>query len=216
MLSTGIVRTNTSPFSSPILMVKKKDDKWRFCTDYRVLNLVTIKDQFSVPTVDDMLDKLHNAMYFTKLDLRAGYHQIRVHPDDIHKTDFRTHSGHYEYLVMPFQLCNASSTFHATMNSIFRPFLCKFLLVFFDDILTYSRNWSDHILHIRAAFEVLRREKLFIKPSKCTFGQHEVEYLGHIISNQGEQVDSRKVAAMQQLPLPKTVTELWGFLSQSA
>lgn len=123
---------------------------------------MTIKDRFSVPTVDDMLDELHGAMYFTKLDLSAGYHQIRVHPDDIHKTTFQMHSGNYEYLVMPFGLGNAPSTFQATMNSIFRPFLCKFLLVFFDDILTYNGNWSDHIWHTRAAFEVLRREKFFL------------------------------------------------------
>jgi hypothetical protein len=212
MLTSGLIRLSTSLFSSPILLVKKKDGSWRFCTDYRALNAVTIKDRFPIPTVDDMLDELHGAVHFTKLDLRASYHQIRVQPEDIRKTTFRTHSGHYEYVVMPFGLCNAPSTFQAAMTEVFRPYLRKFLLVFFDNILIYSKCWNEYIDHLRKIFEILSIQKFFVKPSKCIFGALEVDYLGHIISQEGVRVDNRKIEAMQSWPPPKTVTKLRGFL----
>ncbi|XP_006584211.2 uncharacterized protein [Glycine max] len=185
MLQRGIIQPSKSPFSSSVLLVKKSDNTWRFCVDYRALNALTIKDHFPIPTIDELLDELGGASCFSKLDLLQGYHQIHMQSEDIPKTTFRTHHGHFEFKVMPFGLCNAPSSFQATMNTLFRPYLQRFIIVFFDDILIYSVSLSDHLRHLQTTFQVLYDNHFVLKLSKCLFAQPQVEYLGHLVSHRG-------------------------------
>lgn len=212
LLERGYIRPSSSPFGAPILFVPKKDGGWRLCIDYRALNKITIRNEHPLPRIDEMFEQLHGSCYFSKLDLASGYHQIRMHEDSIEKTAFKTKYGHYEFVVMPFGLTNAPATFQYVMNSILSPFLDRFVLVYLDDILIYSKSFQEHLEHLRTVLSALREHKFYCKRSKCLFCAQEVEYLGHVLTPFGVKVDPRKVAAIRDWPPPTNVSQLRGFL----
>ncbi|XP_075107077.1 putative mitochondrial protein AtMg00860 [Nicotiana tabacum] len=180
--------------------------------DYKDLNSKIVKDKFPIPVVDELLEELHGAQFFTKLDLRSSYHQVRMDSMDVEKTAFRMHHGYFEFFVMPFGLTNAPSTFQEMMNEVFRNYLHQFTFVFFDDILVYSKTWKDHLSHMRIILELLQAHRLCFKKSKCSFGEKQVAYLGHIVSNTSVSADDNKIKAVVDWPQPQSTKILHGFL----
>jgi hypothetical protein len=211
LLAMGHIRPSRSPFASSVVLVLKKDGTLRMCIDYRALNKKTIKNRYPIPCINELMDELHGAVFFSKIDLRSGYHQISIRKQDIEKTAFRCHFGHFEFLVMPFGLTNAPTTFQSCMNHIFRGQLRKYILVFFDDILIYSKTWDEHLAHLEKVLDIMKTQSLYAKESKCEFGMRELLYLGHIISGQGVQVHQERIRAIVDWPTPKNLTELRGF-----
>ncbi|XP_073357959.1 uncharacterized protein [Aegilops tauschii subsp. strangulata] len=212
MLDAGLITPSISPFAAPVLLVKKKDGTWRFCVDYMRLNAITVKNKFPVLVIDEILDELGRAKWFSKLDLRAGYHQIRMKEEDEFKTAFKTHHEQFQFRVMPFGLATAPGTFKCVMNFAFAGANRKYVLVFMDDILVFNGTLEEHIDHLQSVFDILKENQLFVKESKCAFAQQSLEYLGHIISDKGVSTDPAKIEAMLNWPVPTSVTELRGFL----
>eukprot|EP00253_Pinus_taeda_P033707 PITA_33707 len=212
LLALGHIQPSTSPFASSVVFEKKKDGTLRMYIDCRALNKKTLKNRYPIPRIDELMDELRGARFFSKVDLRSGYHQIRVRGQDIPKTAFRCHYGHFEFLVMPFGLTNALATFQSYMNHIFCSHLRKFVLVFFDDILIYNRTWEEHLQHIETVLHILQEQQFYAKLSKCEFGLTEMLYLGHIIGVDGVRVHEEKIRAIREWPEPRNVTELRGFI----
>jgi hypothetical protein len=208
----GFIRPSKSPYGAPILFVKKKDGTLRMCIDYRALNKITIKNKYPLPRIDEMLDRLRGAKIFTKIDLRSGYHQVRIHADDIEKTGFNTRYGHYEYLVLPFGLTNAPATFMHLMNSVFADFLDVFVIVFLDDILIFSRSVEEHTEHVRKVLQRLREHQLYANTKKCDFFQESITFLGHVVSGEGISMEPAKVKAIRDWPVLQSVEDVRSFL----
>ena len=212
LLANGHIQPSKSPYGAPVLFVKKKDGALRLCTDYRALNNITLKNRFPLPRVDELLDRLQGACYFSKIDLRSGYYQVPIAPADVPKTAFRTRYGHFEYLVMPFGLTNAPATFMSLMHQVFSHLLDNCVVIFLDDILIYSRTLEDHLLHLKQVLDTLRQNQLFGKLSKCSFCLPETHFLGFIVSGNGIQVDPAKVQAVTDWPVPQDLHHVRQFL----
>jgi hypothetical protein len=202
----GHIRPSSSSFDIFSGIGEKKDGTMNMCIDYRDLNKNTIKNRYPILRIDEILDELHEDVYFTKIELRSRYHQIKMREQDISKTAFRCHYGHYEFLEMPFGLTNAPATFQYCMNHLFKKKLRKFLLVFFDDLLIYRKTKEENLQHVEQILAIMEEKSLYAKESKYEFGMKEVLYLGHIIGVKGVQVHQEKIQAILDWPTPKTLT----------
>jgi hypothetical protein len=194
LFERGIIRPCSSPFGSPIVLVPKKDGTWRMCVDFHALNKIMVKNYYPLPRINDLLDQMKNALYFIKLDLRSGYHQARIAEGGVWKIAFKTKKkGLFEWMVMPFGICNAPTTFMHVMNDVFMPFIDEFVIVYLDDILVFNGTWNENVMHVKQVLDVPKREKLYVKLSKCEFGKASLVYLGHIVGGGQLKIDPSKV-----------------------
>jgi hypothetical protein len=212
LLEKGFIRPSSLPWGCPAIFVKKKDQTLRMCVDYRPLNEVTIKNKYPLPRIDILFDQLTVAQVFSKIDLRSSYHQIHIRPEDIPKTAFTTRYGLFEYLVMSFGLTNAPAHFTYLMNLVFMSELHKFVVVFIDNILIYSKNEEEHAKHLRIVLTRLREHRLYAKFSKCAFWLEEIQFLGHVLSAKGIVVDPSKVKDVLEWNSPTTMHQVRSFL----
>ena len=208
LMEYGFIRKSKSPWSSPVLFVRKKDNSLRLCVDYRKLNKLTVKSRYPIPRVDELMDRLSGALFFSKIDLASGYHQVRVKSEDVEKTAFATRYGHFEYVVLPFGLCNAPATFMKVMNETFSEALDSFAIIYLDDIVIFSKTKEEHLKHLAWTFEKLKENSFKVKPSKCSFLMTEIEFLGFRMTPGGIAVDDSKVKAICQMGSPRDVSEV--------
>lgn len=211
-LEKGYIQASKSPWSSPVIFVKKKDGTLRMCVDYRALNRITKKNSYTLPRIDEFVDRIGKSCYFSKIDLKSGYHQILMEDSDKEKTSFATRYGHYEFCVLPFGLCNAPATFMSFMNDIFHDYIDKFMLIYLDDILIFSNTEEEHFKHVQLVLERLRQNNLKANKTKCEFFTDKITFLGYTLSTKGLEPDSEKIIAIRDFPIPKCKKDVRSFI----